>query len=232
MNDTAAWIADTFGHQPRDPALFIQALTHGSRDGEPSYERLEFLGDRVLGLAVAEWLVEAYPDEPEGVLSRRIHRLVSGATCAEIAREIGAPAHVRLGKGAKATIRDGDNLLGDVVEALLGALFLEAGLDAARAWVRSRWATHLGGSGTERKHPKAELQEWALARNLGLPVYTPVWESGPDHQPEHRVSARIGTRAAEATAPTKRDAEAAAARALLTVIAAEAGTKRRKARAA
>lgn len=226
-----AWVEATFAHVPRDPALFVRAVTHGSRDNETSYERLEFLGDRVLGLSVAEWLMEAFPNEPEGILSRRINTLVSGVTCAEVAREIGAADHVRLGKGAQATIRDGDNILGDVVESLLGALYLEAGFDAARQWVRRHWASRVQGSESARKHPKAELQDWALARNLGLPVYASVGESGPDHLPSHTVSVRVGAIERTGTAPTKREAETAAARALIAAIQAETPAKRRKPRA-
>ncbi len=219
MTELTAWVEATFGHAPRDPELFRQAVTHGSRTGEISYERLEFLGDRVLGLSMAEWLYERFPNEPEGVLSRRIHTLVSGATCAEVGREIGAGEHVRVDKGVKATIRDGDSVLGDVVESLLGALYLEAGYDAAREWVRRHWAERITGEETARKHPKAELQEWALARNLGLPAYTSLGESGPDHLPSHLVAVRVGEHSAEGSAATKREAEANAARTLLDTLA-------------
>lgn len=218
LSELTAWIEAVFGHVPRDPSLFVNAVTHASRENETSYERLEFLGDRVLGLSIAEWLMELFPDEPEGILSRRINNLVSGVTCAEVAREIGAADHVRLGKGAQATIRDGDNVMGDVMEALLGALYLEAGLDVARHWVRRHWAGRTQGSESARKHPKAELQDWALARNLGLPVYTSVGESGPDHLPCHTVSVRVATTERQANAPTKREAETAAARLLIEAL--------------
>lgn len=228
MSDPTPWVEATFGHTPRDPALFVAALTHASRVGDTTYERLEFLGDRVLGLSMAEWLMERFPDEPEGMLSRRINNLVSGATCAEVAREIGATDHVRLGKGAHAIIKDGDNVLGDIVESLLGAFYLEAGLDPARRWVRKHWASRIDESETARKHPKAELQEWALARNLGLPVYSPVSETGPDHLPCHTVSARVGETTREGTAATKREAETAAARAVIAALKDAEATKRKK----
>jgi hypothetical protein len=131
--DLAGWIEQALGHRPRDPKLFARALTHSSR-GEDHYERLEFLGDRVLGLAMATWLFELYPDEPEGKLSRRFNVLVSGETCAEVARELGVPDHVILGKQAREDgASDSDNVLGDITEALIGALYLEAGLDAPSA---------------------------------------------------------------------------------------------------
>lgn len=228
--DLAAWLTTTLGAAPRDLARYRRALTHASRE-EPDYERLEFLGDRVLGLCVAEWLYEAFPDEPEGALSKRLNALVSGATCAAVARQAGAGAHLRLGKQAEADgAGESEHVLGDVMESLLGALYLEAGFEAARAWVRRRWASRVADSDTARKHPKAELQEWALARNLGLPVYTSVGETGPEHLPSHTVALRVGPNASEATASTKREAETEAARTLLTTMKAAEATKRRKRR--
>jgi len=218
LSDLAAWLAATFGHAPADLAPFRRALTHASLE-TASYERLEFLGDRVLGLCMAEWLYELYPDEPEGVLSRRFHTLVSGATCAAVAREIGVADHLRLGKGAYADGAKGsDNVLGDVVEALLGALHREAGLDAARAWVRKRWADRVRGPATAAKHPKAELQDWALGNNRGMPAYTLVEEAGPPHARRHTVAVRLGGLEETATALTKREAEAEAARLLMAAL--------------
>lgn len=228
LTDFATWVAAAFDHPPADPTLWTRAVTHGSLDDGASYERLEFLGDRVLGLAMAEWLYELFPDEPEGLLSRRINVLVSGATCAEVAREIGLPDHVRLGKGAKATTRDSDHVLGDVVEALLGALYLEAGLDAARGWVRRRWDARIHAASTAKKHPKAALQEWAEANNRGLPRYSVLEASGPDHQRTYTVAARVGEEQAQATAGTKREAETEAADALLRMILSATSTRRRK----
>src|SRR3712207_3203850 len=129
MSELAGWVRETLGHDPKDVKLFDRALTHSSR-GEDHYERLEFLGDRVLGLSVATWLYELFPDEPEGKLSRRFNALVSGETCAEIAREIGVGAQLKLGKQAREDgAADSDNVLGDVVESLIGALYLERGLE-------------------------------------------------------------------------------------------------------
>ena len=231
LSDLAAWLAETFGFAPDDPAPFRRALTHASLEAA-SYERLEFLGDRVLGLVMAEWLYELYPDEPEGVLSRRVHTLVSGATCAEVAREIGVAAHLRLGKGAQADGAKGsDNVLGDVVEALLGALYRERGLGAARDWVRTRWATRIGVEATAHKHPKAELQDWSLGNNRGLPIYRVVDESGPPHERRHTVAVRLGELEEVATASTKREAESMAARTLMAaVLAAEADRPRKRRR--
>ena len=223
-------MAATFDHRPADPALWTRAATHGSLDDKESYERLEFLGDRVLGLTVAEWLYQLFPDEPEGLLSRRINVLVSGATCAEVAREIGLPDQVRVGKGAKATTRDSDHVLGDVVEALLGALYLEAGLDAARAWVRRHWEGRIHSKAAAQKHPKAALQEWAEAKGRGLPRYTVLDESGPDHQRSYTVAVRVGDADARATAGTKREAETAAAETLMATLLAQAPVRRKRTR--
>ena len=133
--DVAAFVRDKLGHEPRDLHLFELALTHSSVGGE-SYERLEFLGDRVLGVVIARALYERYPDEPEGNLSKRYNGLVDRETCAENGREIGIPALVRLGKQAR---EDGasqsENVVGDVVEALIGALLLDGGMEVAERFV-------------------------------------------------------------------------------------------------
>ncbi len=228
LSEVADWIAQTFGHAPKDIALWTRALTHGSRTNEESYQRLEFLGDRVLGLSMAEWLYGLFPDEAEGMLSRRINVLVSGANCAEVARDIGVPDRVRFDKGALAKLRDSDNVLGDVVEALLAALYLERGLDAAREWVRLRWAEQINRRETARKHPKAALQDWAASNNRGVPVYTAVEESGPDHLPSHTVVVRLGSHEQSAAASTKREAEKEAARLLLAQLTESSPVPKRK----
>ena len=229
MSELAVWVGATFGHEPKDPALFRQAVTHSSLEGEGSYERLEFLGDRVLGLVMAEWLSELFPGEAEGKLSRRFNILVSGATCAEVAREIGAAGHLRLNKQAHDDgAKDSDYVLGDVIESLLGALYLEAGLEAARAWVRRAWGDRVHRRETARKHPKAELQDWALANNRGTPVYEMTDETGPDHAKRHTVAARLGEARRTATGSTKREAETEAARLLLAVLLAEEPPAKRR----
>jgi ribonuclease-3 len=210
------WVEDTLGHRPRDAALFERALTHSSR-GEDHYERLEFLGDRVLGLAMATWLYELYPDEPEGKLSRRFNVLVSGETCAEVARELGAREHVILGKQARDDgASDSDNVLGDITEALIGALYLEAGLEAAARFVRSAWAERVDSQDRAPKHPKSALQEWAAANNRKPPAYQLTGRSGPHHAPKFVVEVEIkNVGSASAEGLSKQEAETAAAKALL-----------------
>jgi ribonuclease-3 len=210
------WVERTLGHQPRDPALFLRALTHSSR-GEEHYERLEFLGDRVLGLVIAQWLYELFPDEPEGKLSRRLNALVSGETCAEVARELGAGGQAILGKQARDDgAADSDNVLGDIAEALIGALYLEAGLEEATRFVRTAWAERVESQDRAPKHPKSALQEWAAANNRKAPVYQLTGRSGPHHAPRFVVEVDIrNVGSASAEGLSKQEAETAAALALL-----------------
>ncbi|HEX7694259.1 MAG TPA: ribonuclease III [Sphingomonas sp.] len=218
--ELASWITATFGHAPADLARFDRALTHGSQ-ASANYERLEFLGDRVLGLAMAEWLYDLFPDEPEGSLSKRLNALVTGAVCAEIAREIGVRPYLRLGKQARDDgAADSDNVLGDVMEALIGALYLEAGFAPTRDFVRARWADRVHADARAPQHPKSALQEWAAAHSRKTPVYEVVSRSGPHHAPRFTVRVSLGNFAeAQAEGSSKQEAETAAARALLAQVA-------------
>jgi ribonuclease-3 len=210
------WLAETFGRRPADIAPYQRALTHGSQAAE-NYERLEFLGDRVLGLVMAEWLWELFPKEPEGQLSKRLNALVTGAVCADVARELGVRAHLRLGKQARDDgAHESDNILGDVMEALIGAWYREAGLDAARAFVRNAWGSRVQHGDKAPQHPKSALQEWAAAAGRRTPEYVVVDRSGPHHAPRFTVQVKIGSFAdATATGANKQIAETAAAKALL-----------------
>jgi ribonuclease-3 len=214
--DLHAWLAVTFGRAPADPAPFARALTHGSQ-AAANYERLEFLGDRVLGLVVAEWLFDLFPDEPEGQLSKRLNALVTGAVCADVARALGVRDHLRLGKQARDDgAFDSDNVLGDAMEALIGAWYRDAGFDAARAFIRAAWGDRARAPAKAPQHPKSALQEWAAAHNRRAPEYAIVDRSGPGHAPRFIVSVTIGAYAdASASGSSKQEAETAAARALL-----------------
>lgn len=218
-DDLANWLEKTMGAQPKDLAPFALALTHSSFGGG-NYERLEFLGDRVLGLTIAHWLIETYPDEPEGKLSHRLNALVTREVCAEIAREIGVPAYVKLGRQA---IDDGvihsDNVLGDVTEALIGALYLDAGLDTATRFVRKAWAGRVDRLAAPPKHPKAALQEWTAAKKRRPPEYRIVETSGPDHARRFTVEVSIkGLGQANGIGSSKQEAETEAARAMLEIV--------------
>ncbi|WP_228275132.1 ribonuclease III [Stakelama tenebrarum] len=214
--DLGGWIAEVFGSAPDDLAPFERALTHGSQ-AAANYERLEFLGDRVLGLVIAEWLYERFPGEPEGSLSRRLNALVTGAMCADVARDLGVTAHLRLGKQAR---EDGaaqsDNVLGDVMEALIGAWYLAQGIEAARDFVRSAWGSRIDEQRKAPKHPKSALQEWAAAHQRRPPEYSIIDRSGPGHAPRFTVRVTIGKHAeAEGVGTSKGSAETEAAKALL-----------------
>jgi len=216
---TRAWL-ETQGLAVDSDRLWLEALTHGSFNGSGAdaadYQRLEFLGDRVLGLSVASWLFRA-GDAPEGKLSQRLNALVSGATCARIARAIGLPTHIRLGKQARDDGgADSDKILGDVMEALIGACFIEHGFDAAQALIYRLWAHELEGDEGKSKHPKSALQEWAAGNRRATPAYEVIDRSGPDHAA--RFTVRVSVRnvgSAEATATSKGEAERLAAKAFL-----------------
>lgn len=216
MSELAQWVEQITGHRPRDLALFERALTHPSRGGK-DYQRLEFLGDRVLGLAVADWLIATFPDEPEGQLSTRLHALVSGAICADVARGFDIQGQVRLGQQAQ---NDGafasDNVLGDVMEAIIGALYLDTDYPTAADFVRRAWSDRVGSVARPPKHPKAELQEWAAANNRKPPVYEVIERSGPEHAPRFVIKVSIrGLGEAEARGANKQEAEREAAKAML-----------------
>lgn len=215
-DDVAGFVQTALAHTPRDIGLFQRALTHGSAKKE-SYERLEFLGDRVLGLIIASWLYERFPTEPEGKLSSRFNALVAGDTCAEIGREIGIPDHVRLGKQARDdNANQSTNVIGDVVEALIGALLLDGGYRAAEDFVRRKWAPRLDSQGRAPQHPKSALQELAAARGLATPSYETVGRTGAHHAPHFTVRVSIRNAGeAEADGSSKQEAETAAATALL-----------------
>lgn len=220
MGSLADWLQEKAGYRTSDLALFERALTHSSR-GDENYERLEFLGDRVLGLAIAEWLYELFPDEPEGKLSKRLNVLVSRPTCADVGRDLGLASQMRLGKQARDDgAFDSDNVLGDMVESLIGALWLDGGLEAARGFIRRAWNDRMRSDAAAPQHPKSALQEWAAANDRRPPAYELVGRTGPQHAPRFAVKVSIkGVGEAEAEGPSKQDAETEAAKALLGKLA-------------
>ena len=215
--DVAKFAREKLGHEPKDVRLFELALTHASHSSD-NYERLEFLGDRVLGYVIGRALYERHPKEPEGYLSRRYNVLVARETCAEIGRELGIPKRVRLGKQAR---EDGasqsENVVGDVVEALIGALLLDGGFEAAQAFVLRLWGPHLTEQRKAPQHPKSALQELAAARERKPPVYEVVARTGAHHAPKFTIRVSIsGLGEATAEGTSKQEAETAAAAALLS----------------
>jgi ribonuclease-3 len=217
MTDVAALVRDMLGHDGADLDLFERALSHSS-SGPDSYERLEFLGDRVLGLVIARALYDRYPSEPEGKLSRRYNALVARETCAEVGRELGLPAVIRLGKQARDDrANNSDNVIGDVVEGLIGALLLDGSLEVAQRFILAAWEPYLAGQGRAPHHPKSALQELAAARGRKAPAYEVVSRTGAHHQPRFEVRVSVnGLGEAVAEGSSKQEAETAAAAALLS----------------
>jgi len=215
----ADWAADMLGHRFGDPALLTRALTHASAGG-PNYERLEFLGDRVLGVVIASWLYTEFAAEEEGKLARRFADIVSRETCADVARRIGVQAHIVLGRQARGDGAHGsDNVLGDVCEALIGALYVDGGMAAADGFVRKVWAPYIDRGDRAPKHPKSRLQEWANGRGLPTPAYEIVGRTGPQHAPLFRVRVTVrGHDPIEAEGSNKQEAEKAAAEAMLDML--------------
>lgn len=211
-SETGKFLAELAGQPITDEALWREALTHGSTGEARDYQRLEFLGDRVLGLVVAEWLHEK-TGSAEGTLSQRLNALVSRTMCAAIAREIDLGPHIVLGKQARDDGgRDSDNILGDVMEALIGASFVSSGFEPTRAMVRRLWAGALEGKAGKAKHPKSALQEWTAGNKRKPPEYRIVDRSGPDHAARFTVAVSVGgIGEAEATGSSKQEAETLAA---------------------
>ena len=220
--ETALLLASLTGAAIGADGLWVAALTHGSFGNGPAahgdYQRLEFLGDRVLGLVIAEWLYET-EGEAEGRLSQRLNVLVSRQMCAQIARQVGLGPHIRLGKQARDDGgADSDNILGDVMEALIGANFIARGFEATRAMIRRLWAEAVTGRAGTSKHPKSALQEWAAGHRRKVPEYRLVSREGPDHAARFTVCVAIkGVGEAEASGSSKQEAETAAAEQFLKI---------------
>jgi ribonuclease-3 len=208
------------GHAFADRALLSQALSHPSvgRVGPAGgYERLEFLGDRVLGLVVAELLYRRFPAATEGALARRFAQLVRRESLARVAAALDLAPHIRLSRGeAEGGGRDNAGLLADCCEAVIGALYLDGGLAAAAPLIRRFWESMIEEAATPPQDPRTALQEWAQARGLPLPSYRTVSGSGPPHDPIFVMEVTVaGHPPAEGTARSKRAAATAAAAAML-----------------
>lgn len=211
--------AARIGHEFTRPELLLRALTHASiaTPTRPDNQRLEFLGDRVLGLVMAGALLSADRRASEGQLAPRYNALVRKETCAEVARQIDLGEVLKLGRSEMMSGgRRKDALLGDAMEAVIAAVYLDAGFDAARDLVLRLWGDRIGAVETDARDAKTTLQEWAQARGLPPPTYALIERNGPDHAPLFTLEATMTTgEAARATAGSKRQAEQAAAKALL-----------------
>ena len=207
------------GYSFEKAELLDEALTHVSapQPGGQSYQRLEFLGDRVLGLAIAETLHRTFPGAPEGELSRRLAELVRRESCAEVAASWDVGPYIKLGAGeAHAGERRNPAILADVCEAIIGAVFLDGGYGAAKALVERSFQDLLAAPRRPLRDPKSALQEWAQGRGLPPPTYAIVEQKGPDHAPKFRVVVKVkGAESEFGLGTSRRIAEQAAARSLL-----------------
>ncbi len=212
-------LATVLGHRFGEPALLEQAVTHPSATSpaRPDNQRLEFLGDRVLGLIVAEALLAAYPGEAEGALAPRFNALVRGETLAEIAVEIGLGEFLRLGRSeATGGGRKKKAILADAMEAVIAALFLDGGMAAAQHFVLARWQGRIEAQDEAPMDAKTRLQEWAQGRGMAPPAYAVTGREGPDHAPRFTIEARLESGETTAgQASSKKQAEQVAAAALL-----------------
>jgi len=215
-------LAVTLGHRFRAPSVLEQSVTHPSANGTggADNQRLEFLGDRVLGLIVSEALLAAYPEESEGDLAPRFNALVRRETLADVASEIGLGEFLRLGRSeASSGGRKKAAILADAMEAVIAALYLDGGMPAARRFVLARWQARIEAPATAPMDAKTRLQEWVQARGQTPPDYAVIAREGPDHAPSFTVEARLDTgEAARGAAPSKKQAEQRAARALIALL--------------
>lgn len=212
-------LSDRLGHSFARPELLRRAVTHSSMSapGREDNQRLEFLGDRVLGLVMAEALLQADPNAAEGTLAPRYNALVRKETCADVARDVDLGAALNLGRSEQMSGgRRKQALLGDAMEAVIAAVYLDAGFDVARDMVLRLWGRRIDHVEDDAKDAKTALQEWAQGRGQTPPSYSIVTRSGPDHAPVFTIEAKLSTgQSARATAGNKRQAEQAAAKALL-----------------
>ena len=221
-------LAEILGHDFADPGLLDRALTHGSaprrlRGAGDDYQRLEFVGDRVLGLIIAERLYRDFPEEREGALAKRFAMLVRREALAEVAGKIGLGPYITISKSeAEVGGRENPAILADCCEALIGALFLDGGLEPARRFVEAQWRALIEADLRPPEEAKTALQEWAQARALDLPVYREVDRRGPDHDPTFTVEVTVQDRPpAQGCGRSKRLAEQAAAARLLAALESE-----------
>jgi ribonuclease-3 len=217
-----AELAHIIGHDFNRPEILERAVTHASAalEAGESYQRLEFLGDRVLGLVMVDLLMRQFPYEPEGALAKRLGRLVDRESLASIARSISLADWVRVGEiGQAASITASDSVMADALEAVIGAIYHDGGLEAARTAIEPMWAPLVAEQDTPPIDSKTALQEWAQGNSLPLPDYRVVERKGPDHVPVFTVEVTVsGLTGARASAGSKRAAEQEAAMVLLAEI--------------
>ena len=189
MVETIKALQEKIDHQFSNPKLIGEAVTHSSTGKENNYERLEFLGDRVVGLVVAQELYNRFPEEPEGHMAKRLAALVQGEMLAEIAQEISLGEFINFSDAEEAAGgAENENILADVFEAVIGALYLDAGFEKCQNLLLSLYDGHFDNMKAPPQHPKTALQEWAQGKGLPLPLYEITSQDGPDHAPEFEVT--------------------------------------------
>jgi ribonuclease III len=217
-NAATSAIEERIGHKFADANLLVTAMTHvsalkPSRKRGESYQRLEFLGDHVLGLIVSDMLYRSFPNADEGEMSKRLADLVRKESCADVAKSLGLTDDIKLGAvGAGAGARLRKSVLGDICEAVIGAVYLDGGYQAASEFVERNWTERMKKPRQPLRDPKTVLQEWAQGKGLPTPVYREVERTGPHHDPQFRVAVDLpGLASAEGVGGSKRAAEKVAA---------------------
>jgi len=226
MDESLQILCDTLGHNFNSPEILLQALTHPSISAAKSltsYERLEFLGDRVLGLVMAEYVFKKFPKESEGVLSRRHANLVRRETLVKVAQAIHLNRYVHLTPAEQRTGgRKKPSVLANCCEAIIGALYIDAGLEIASHFIIKYWTPLIEDSDTSLKDAKSILQEWAQGQGKPIPTYTVLEVAGTDHNPCFTIQVKVkDSKPAQGQGASKREATQAAAKALLTKLAIE-----------
>ena len=206
-------------------SVLDEALTHPSLSGSYNYQRLEFLGDRVLGLVISTWLLEENPNDAEGSLNRKFTSLVRRETLAEMAQKLDLVRYLKLTPGAEAEgTREKEAIMADVCESVIGAIYLDGGFQAADKFIRKHWASLIGAGVKAHKDHKTQLQEWCQAKAVALPKYVVTDRQGPDHSPVFTIEAVVdGIGSASASGTAKRLAEQAAAEKLFSKLSGAKG---------
>jgi len=219
-SDNIKAVEDILGYSFKNKNLIATALSHPSLDGQENYQRLEFLGDRVLGLVISTWVFDLFPDAKEGELNQRFSALVCGKTLASMADNLGFGPYIVMTESAKNEATDQKmSVLADIMESLIGALYLDSDFATVESLIKKHWAEAIKTNIQPEKDAKTKLQEWAQANKFDLPVYTEISRSGLDHNPTFTIQVSVGdAHKAEATGQSKREAEQSAAEMLMTTL--------------
>ena len=196
----------------KDKKILIKSLTHKSYDNQKNNEKMEFLGDRVLGLVIAKKLLEIYPDEKEGILDKKFASLVNKKTCLEIAKNLELEKYILISKAKNKNFKIEDKVIADCTEALIGAIYLDKGFSAVEKIILNLWKKKIKGSVITEIDAKTKLQEFSLKKFKKLPIYKIISNTGPRHKPIFKVGVKlIDSKFYIAEGKSKKDAEQNAA---------------------